>query len=500
MKWTKEKRDALDADSFGDPARKLFPVEDQEDLDSAARLVGKAKDPEKVKARLIAIARRLKLTIPAAWQAKSAMSETLHDVAAFDLGSPVEDGEWVEYPDSLLFRAGEYEQKSYSMTPEELWAAAEQFEPVPNELEHVNTEGTATILDGKLGGVEAVRLSDDGQELRGTVKIPRWLDAIWDAPAKRVSCVWDRGTKTLSGLGLVVKGHVPDAALMAAFAESAAFTPRKTTPESTAHMQAIHDHVATLAPDLCAAAMGDVPEQRKAYGKIHRLAVEHGATCPGAAAMSAAGNARRTTMSMVEKFRALFGDKAEAPEAPEVTEEQAALIVEAIKPAEEPAPKVEAPASFADSPEARAMQRQIDELRARDEAGRKAAVAKDAARFADDAVRAGRVPSKLKASFARLIVRCAEDDHAAPAKVTFTDARTAAEAEGTRLDALMAFAAELPPAFHAESVFDPAKGLLDDYSALFNEDAARPATDEERRRAILSRTDTGRQILAAEKK
>jgi len=60
-------RDALPLSDFGDEQRRLFPILDQDDVDSAAHLIGKAHDPEAVKRRIIAIAKRRGLKVPEAW-------------------------------------------------------------------------------------------------------------------------------------------------------------------------------------------------------------------------------------------------------------------------------------------------------------------------------------------------------------------------------------------------------------------------------------------------
>lgn len=65
---TTAQRAKLPASSFGDPERRLFPVVDQADIESAKHLIGKAKDPEAVKRRIIAIARTKGLKIPLAWE------------------------------------------------------------------------------------------------------------------------------------------------------------------------------------------------------------------------------------------------------------------------------------------------------------------------------------------------------------------------------------------------------------------------------------------------
>lgn len=65
---TTKQRAALPASEFGDPQNRLFPILDQNDVDSAKHLIGKAKNPEAVKRRIISIAQRKGLSIPKAWQ------------------------------------------------------------------------------------------------------------------------------------------------------------------------------------------------------------------------------------------------------------------------------------------------------------------------------------------------------------------------------------------------------------------------------------------------
>ncbi len=68
--WSKEERDKLSAEDFAGP-HQSFPIKTQEDVDSAAHLVGKAADPAAVKARIIAIAKRKGLKVPEAWTGNS---------------------------------------------------------------------------------------------------------------------------------------------------------------------------------------------------------------------------------------------------------------------------------------------------------------------------------------------------------------------------------------------------------------------------------------------
>jgi hypothetical protein len=307
-KLSKKQRDALPESDFGDPARRLFPIVDQDDVDSAAHLIGKAKNPEKVKARIIAIAKRKGLKIPDAWKADkaalmSAGSSNLSDaaiengpVATFDLGGqPDADGGLIHYRDSLIFRAGDYPDKNFSMTPEELWAAAEEFEgPIPNELAHFTSlkdfgvlpeDHAATIFDGKLGHLEEVRLSEDGTELRGTVAIPKWLDSVWQGP-KKVSAAWHPATKKLLRIGLVLNGRVPGAVLMAAFSAAQpkvggteTETPAEPMPElSPADPSPAASPLAATLAVLFDAANKTAHGQRRIQ-MIHDMAAEGGAVC-----------------------------------------------------------------------------------------------------------------------------------------------------------------------------------------------------------------------------
>lgn len=131
----------------------------------------------------------------------------------FNLDSSAFAEEGYVYRKGLIFRAGQYSDKGFEMTPEELLTAANEFEPVPLDVEHI-----PSIFDSKLGSLLAVEPSDDGWELYGVAKIPKWLNDIHgeNEPIK-VSCTWQRDTKKLNRLALVRNPRVGDAALMAAF-------------------------------------------------------------------------------------------------------------------------------------------------------------------------------------------------------------------------------------------------------------------------------------------
>ena len=81
---SQKERDAIDESDFAGPGRS-FPIDSQEHLDAAAKLIGHADDPEAVKRKAIAIAKRKGFTLPDSWEEdegeksdRAAMSEN-HD-------------------------------------------------------------------------------------------------------------------------------------------------------------------------------------------------------------------------------------------------------------------------------------------------------------------------------------------------------------------------------------------------------------------------------------
>ena len=171
-KWgtatAKERLDAP-AEIFCGPHRS-YPVADQQDVNNAVSALGRAGgDTAPIKACIIRKANANKWTLPKAWTGMS-------KIATFALGEAAVAGDTVTRV-GKVFQDGTYEDKDFTATVEDLYAAVTNFQPVPNDLEHM-----PTILDGKLGQLKKVELADDGS-LMGEVEIPRWLhDAIGDAP------------------------------------------------------------------------------------------------------------------------------------------------------------------------------------------------------------------------------------------------------------------------------------------------------------------------------
>jgi len=122
---------------------------------------------------------------------------------------------WV-IKEGKLFEAGFFPDKNFDLLPDELESAVARWQvaggATPVDIEHI-----PTVLSGKLGHVQDVWVGEDGISLFGKVAIPTWLDTAMDGEELRVSATWDRTTKDLVGLALVLNPRITDAAVMAAF-------------------------------------------------------------------------------------------------------------------------------------------------------------------------------------------------------------------------------------------------------------------------------------------
>jgi hypothetical protein len=171
----------------------------------------------------------------------------------------------------LIFRAGDYPDKKYSMTAAELADAARDFNSVPIDLSH-----TSTVLDGHLGSLFEVEAK--GDELHGSVRLPRWLDSLLDSKSRKVSCYWDRDTKRLQKLSIVPNPRIEDAVLMAAFADQ--------TYGGRSAIQQLHDRAAEYGA-VCKRSNSRKPgqpmfhsaDELAAIQAIHDAAVTGGAKC-----------------------------------------------------------------------------------------------------------------------------------------------------------------------------------------------------------------------------
>jgi hypothetical protein len=167
--------------------------------------------------------------------------------ASFSLDGEFEETDEMVIVKGKIFEVGEFADKQFSITSDELASAVRDFKPVPVDYSHV--EGP---LDGKLGELRSVSLSENGKDLLGEVAIPKWLDKVFGDTARKVSCTWNRATKQLEKLALVNNPRIPDAVLYQAFIDNfqskqaATFEGKRNSTADHKTIQSIHDHCMSL--------------------------------------------------------------------------------------------------------------------------------------------------------------------------------------------------------------------------------------------------------------
>lgn len=113
------------------------------------------------------------------------------------------------YDNALLFRAGHYPDKQFSMTPGELAQAAASWSPVGGNIQH------SDFLAGRAGVISRAWIDPaDRNVLRGEVRVPLSLDRLLTEGEKGISMEWNRAGKFADGFALVTNPRVSDAALM----------------------------------------------------------------------------------------------------------------------------------------------------------------------------------------------------------------------------------------------------------------------------------------------
>lgn len=256
---SQEERDKLPADDFAGPDRS-FPIRNQADLNSAVKLVGHASDPEKVKAEIIKIAKRKGLNLPDSWEENGMVKNSNAEFANFAATdkspvleeiAPDMDGEQ-EYviKSGKIFQCGDYPDKNFSLTEEELKTAVSKFKPVALDIEHY-----PSLFDGKLGYLGGVSIGRDGKTLLGRVMLTKPAAELLKDVQIKVSTTWDAAKKTIEKLALVLDPRVSDAVVMgraATFSQDAVtadfehlteFVGARHNAGDLANLQTIHDTV-----------------------------------------------------------------------------------------------------------------------------------------------------------------------------------------------------------------------------------------------------------------
>jgi hypothetical protein len=396
----------------------------------------------------------------------------LQDFAAFAEGADAR-GDVVRRLAPLIFQTGTYDfvgAPPYTMTPEDVRAACEGFEPAPVVDTHV-----PSVFNGKLPNTRLVKLipNADYTEFGGELEMDRWLHDLFGGEPLKCSVTFDRATKRVKNLALVPNPRIPDAVIEAAFA--AEEERRHHTPHGQAAMQRMHDTAAEAGARCNPDAAFTADHEGDALQEMHDTAVKHGAVC-------------KTYPAPEPKKK-----PTEPEEAPMST----------------PAPELEARFE-AQRKDLDALKADTEALKRDNEALKKANAAlqtdnraaherrirAEAAAFAREQQRQGKVGRAERDDVEAEFAEAALEDLDAPREVTFADAE-GKPAKGGRVDRLRARYARRPAdPMRRERVAD-----RDGDEALFSRE--RPATldeddgemSQEEYERLLAGTERGRQIL-----
>ncbi len=120
------------------------------------------------------------------------------------------DDVFVTY-EGKVFEAGEYPDKQFSISEEELEARTRTFNGVDLDLEH---SPFRDLLGHRLGRLEKVWR--DGRDALGRLSVPRWLHELCGGKLQ-TSLTFDRD-KNIVGCALTLSPRIADAEVVAAFA------------------------------------------------------------------------------------------------------------------------------------------------------------------------------------------------------------------------------------------------------------------------------------------
>lgn len=390
-----------------------------------------------------------------------------------------------------IFQAGDYPDKKFKLTAEELPTTVSKFaSPVPLDLTH---KKTVARLDAKLGSLTQIAAGKNGQ-LYGRVEIPEWLDNLVGKDDEGnpipfgVSCAFGKD-KSIVKLAITDTPRVQDAAVFAAFSEAhpeeelgttelaeevivvdggevddefkrfsenpadipvsllvefaAEFARKHNTSEGQSVLQQIHD-VASRSGAICnKPAEFHAAHELKGFQSIHDATVSHGAKCSAVKEGTGTG---------------VYFDEEHPMETPEVTQETkvrfydsfrdgfAALFSSGKAPV---APVVEAPpgppvvvppsAEFT----AQLAAAQAAQVAAETEATRlrEETIATQAAAFATEVITAGKETPANREIVEGQFAQALRDDVATSVEIQFS-----ADMKGGRVDAIRAIYANKPAA------------------------------------------------------
>lgn len=282
---TKAERDKLPADTFVDPQRRLFPIQDQEDVERCLTMLDGTEDPNGYGERLQALAKAKGLTLPS-----PAATAGFAAVGFSTAPAGTAQGDYVLRDVPILMRTGDYEfdkQGVFSFTPEDVLGAVKTFKsPVPLKNTH---KESGSVFDGiDLGSVVELRPATETLDaLGGKARIPVWLDTLYKDQPLQCSANFDWHSKKLTHVALVTNPRIPDAALFAAFAADtvAKAKGKQSTPHGMQAMQDLHD-MAARSGGMCSgkgAEFSEAPftssDERDTLQQVHDLTKDGGAKC-----------------------------------------------------------------------------------------------------------------------------------------------------------------------------------------------------------------------------
>lgn len=285
---TLSERQKLDASLFADPESRLFPIQSLDDLKTAcdlAKLMPKTEG-DSIVARALQIAATQKIEVPALFANTPAegagVGEDLFETEGVDFdfgGESYEEGDYVVYPQRKLFEAGWYESHKFGLTPEEMALGAFAAKEAPLDLEHKTTVIKEEYTG--FGSEFGMDWEGDVAVLRTDVRVHKMLDPLLKDETK-MSSTWDRTTKSLKGIALLLNPRVEDASLKT-FAEFA--KAKHVTRSGQSAIQALHDQSVRGGAVCSSKNTGSSSAEYASKGEngiiqqVHDLTMTSGATC-----------------------------------------------------------------------------------------------------------------------------------------------------------------------------------------------------------------------------
>ena len=128
---------------------------------------------------------------------------------------------YIVYRDKFLFPEGDFPDKQFSITGDELATQAAITEQVP--LDHAHSSPVCRgPLDGKFGFARNFTVKDRNgkRALFGDIYVDDRIHPLLSTGETNLSCTWTRTDKRLHNIALVTDPRIEDAVLMAAFAQA----------------------------------------------------------------------------------------------------------------------------------------------------------------------------------------------------------------------------------------------------------------------------------------